>query len=268
MSRSTDEIYQDLKEQLQRRDRGFEVLCRAFEVNDNGSGIFNFNDFVEILGKGGIFLKRQELTKIYRQFDSELQEQLQSREFLNFIAGVESINYEESSEAPAGSQVMERVKNVLREKVRQKTVSGSSEELKLLRAFRHFDQDNTGYVNYDEFYAALERFGIKLQPDLSEELFAQFAVNGAREIAYGEFVAALYELEELSSSFVSKSMAVASSEADQKSKKFCDTGDMLINQEYDANININSSSDDSLDKTQPLDRENTVMWESDLPQVA
>lgn len=63
-------------------------LARAFAINDvTGSGMFNSQDFEDILAKVGLFARRQELNKLYRHFDTERKDELNYRSFLAALQG-------------------------------------------------------------------------------------------------------------------------------------------------------------------------------------
>lgn len=62
------------------------TLALAFKANDSKkNGMFDFGEVEAILAKGGLFLKRQELTKLFRHFDAAQNEQINYREFLRAI---------------------------------------------------------------------------------------------------------------------------------------------------------------------------------------
>lgn len=64
-------------------------LKKAFIINDlRGDGTFDFESFEGIMNKCGIFLKRQQLTKIYHHFNSDPSaENLSSKEFIAALVG-------------------------------------------------------------------------------------------------------------------------------------------------------------------------------------
>ncbi|XXQ30308.1 EF-hand domain-containing protein [Plasmodiophora brassicae] len=87
------------------------------------------------------------------------------------------------------------VAQVLKEKVRQKTRGSESEAYTLTRVFRHFDLDDTGTVDADEWTRALERFGILMPDKEGAALFQAHVTDGSGRIAYGDFVNDLYGIE-------------------------------------------------------------------------
>lgn len=87
MSLDYVEIVHNIRQQLSQSAGKTAALERAFQCNGDGSGKFNFEDFEAILSKVGIFLKRQDLTNLYRQFDEGQQEQLDSATFVSAIKG-------------------------------------------------------------------------------------------------------------------------------------------------------------------------------------
>jgi len=90
MSRDVVEIVHDLKTQLGRKcgTQGLRLLGRAFVVNDaSGSCQFNFYSFASIIAKAGVFLPRQEASKLYRFFDVSGTERVDYREFMRGLVG-------------------------------------------------------------------------------------------------------------------------------------------------------------------------------------
>lgn len=64
------------------------MLGRAFVVNDRlQNGLFDFVSFEAVLAKAGIFLRRQELTKLFKFYDVHGNERVDYREFLRGILG-------------------------------------------------------------------------------------------------------------------------------------------------------------------------------------
>lgn len=87
-STSTDlvEIVHNLRTKLE--DTTLLKLEACFKVNDiTKTGRFNWSDFDMILQKVGIFMKKQESTKLYRHFDHDKLEQVDCFEFLSALRG-------------------------------------------------------------------------------------------------------------------------------------------------------------------------------------
>jgi UMP-CMP kinase len=90
MSRDVVEIVHDIKTQLGRKcgTQGLRLLGRAFVVNDTTNTCqFNFYSFSNIIAKAGIFLSRQEASKLYRFFDVNGDEHVDYREFIRGLVG-------------------------------------------------------------------------------------------------------------------------------------------------------------------------------------
>merc|ERR1719424_15900 len=89
MSADLVEIVHNIRTQLgQKGGAALSTLALAFRVNDTKkTGIYTFDEFEAILGKAGVFLKRQELTKLFKHFDHEQNEQINYREFLRGVQG-------------------------------------------------------------------------------------------------------------------------------------------------------------------------------------
>ena len=86
---------------------------------------------------------------------------------------------------------LDGLKDEIREKVRQRTKCSKFENVTLYRACRHFDTDESGGIDCDEFSHALNTLGIHLPADEEEALFESFKPkNGA--ISYWDFSNALF----------------------------------------------------------------------------
>jgi len=84
----------------------------------------------------------------------------------------------------AGVQALERG---IRAKIHQKTSQVKGPVL-LRRAFKHFDNDESGGIDPDEFHAALSAFGLQFTPDQILALYNNYDVNRDGELSYSEFV--------------------------------------------------------------------------------
>lgn len=316
------EIVQDLRTQLgQKGGAALSTLALTFRVNDTKkNGIFSFDEFEAILGKGGLFLKRQHLSKLFKHFDHEQNEKINYREFLRAIQGEISprrmnmikmvwdllskgqneipvqevignftaqkhpqvlsgekteqqifrefvtnfenagnvaskiswegfadfyasvsagIPYnddyfvkmmecswgvvESSTSTEVPSALLRKVENVLREKIRQRTKSESSESETLRKAFKQQDLENCGMISYNDFLYALEFFGIVLEPKVSQALFAGFDCGDGR-INYAEFSAALYQGDNMASSY----KGIQKMEGSESKRVYMDTGSVLL----------------------------------------
>lgn len=87
---------------------------------------------------------------------------------------------------------MNRLCDILKEKVRQKTKGGGSEQATLQKSFNFFDQDESGMVTKDEFRQALMQFGITLEKKDIGAFFGNFDTDGSGTITTQEFCDNLY----------------------------------------------------------------------------
>jgi len=94
--------------------------------------------------------------------------------------------------ADVSTAEIERIKQLLIEKIRQKTTGAQSEGLTVLRVFRFFDLDNSGTVSFTEFVFTLERFGIVVDEKVSRALFDQVDISNSGRLSYDEFVSSLF----------------------------------------------------------------------------
>jgi len=87
---------------------------------------------------------------------------------------------------------LDMLKEEIREKVRQRTKCSKFENVTLYRACRHFDANDSGDIDVEEFSHALNTLGIHLPAEEEEALFESFKPkNGA--VSYWDFSKALFE---------------------------------------------------------------------------
>ena len=90
--------------------------------------------------------------------------------------------------------------NELKNKLSQKSYGSTIEEVVLLRAFKYFDLQNTGFCSKEIFTKTMLKIGITSLSDLEiSELFDQFNPNRDGLLDYKEFVSNLYSNKSLSS---------------------------------------------------------------------
>ena len=87
----------------------------------------------------------------------------------------------------------------LKNKLNQKCYGNTSEETVLIRAFKYFDLDNTGYSDIDTFLKTVKKIGItSLNDEEIYEIFSLFDTEKKGEIDYREFVSELFGNKSLS----------------------------------------------------------------------
>ncbi len=87
----------------------------------------------------------------------------------------------------------------LKNKLNQKCYGNTSEETVLIRAFKYFDLDNTGYSDIDTFLKTIKKIGItSLNDEEIYEIFSLFDTDKKGEIDYREFVSELFGNKSLS----------------------------------------------------------------------
>ena len=80
----------------------------------------------------------------------------------------------------------------LKNKVAMKTSGRLTEESVLLKAFKYFDLDNTGYCDQKKFIQTLLKIGITgFSDDNLREIYNYYS-NGNPDIDYKEYVGILY----------------------------------------------------------------------------
>lgn len=112
--------------------------------------------------------------------------------FIDIVERAWVIKEDESKYEDLSPARLAKIQAVLREKVRQKTKTGHSEQSSLAKHFNFFDIDNSGNVIYDEFVNALKRLGVVLDDPVSRAFFKSFDTSQSGRISYQEFVNALY----------------------------------------------------------------------------
>lgn len=96
--------------------------------------------------------------------------------------------------------MLDRVRHIFREKIRQKTTNTKSEVDQLRLVFKHFDLSNTGFIDYTGFRRAAERFGICLEDRTLQALFDEFA-NDEGRVDYLAFATSLYSEDTSSAAY-------------------------------------------------------------------
>lgn len=132
---------------------------------------------------------------------------------------------EMDGEVGVSTTLLRKVQAVLREKVRQRSRTTASEVETLRLGFKYFDNFNTGLVGFDDFKAALSRFGMVLDEQVYRGLFEEFDTSASGKIDYAHFAGVVYQDDPLSSSY--RSIAAAGDRV-QSDRSFLETEDMLV----------------------------------------
>ena len=80
----------------------------------------------------------------------------------------------------------------LKAKLEQKSSFSTSAETVLLRAFKYFDLDNSGAVNLQEFFKAVEKIGMVVDPQKLEALFYDYDADRSGALDYKEFSSGIF----------------------------------------------------------------------------
>lgn len=86
MSKDLVEIVNEFRMYLGQSADKTAKMEECFRVNSSGSDTYNFEDFEAVVNKSAVFLKRQDISKLYLHFDAEGNEELNWREFCRAIA--------------------------------------------------------------------------------------------------------------------------------------------------------------------------------------
>lgn len=164
VSGSLDAIYGAIREQVGKRvQSSLKLLAQSFKLFSPSTGAVTFDEFEQVLSKAGIFLKRQELTKLYRDLDTENNETASYFKFLDRLQpetsarrqriiqlAYDSIQKSIGSDAavPTVRQVAERFDAFSHPAV---VLGWSTPELALERFVRTIDEENRGSVSWDDF---------------------------------------------------------------------------------------------------------------------
>lgn len=80
---------------------------------------------------------------------------------------------------------------MLRDKLRLRMKGAETEQQVLLRAFKFVDLDDNGHLSFEEFRGVLERLGVQMPAERTEDLFQRFDKDGSGFIDYYEFAEAI-----------------------------------------------------------------------------
>ena len=90
--------------------------------------------------------------------------------------------------------------NELKNKLSQKSYGSTIEEVVLLRAFKYFDLQDTGFCSKEVFTKTMLKIGVTSLSDLEiSELFDQFNPNKDGLLDYKQFVSELYSNKSIGS---------------------------------------------------------------------
>jgi len=112
------------------------------------------------------------------------------------IDGFEELPAEEKgkiyqySRARAGLAGVRSLEAAIRNKIQQKTTGGP---FALRKAFKYFDRDGSGSIDPDEFYAAMDFFGLQFTADQVLGLFGEYDDDCSGSLEYYEFVEKLLD---------------------------------------------------------------------------
>jgi len=84
-----------------------------------------------------------------------------------------------------GTAGVKRLELAIRQKIEQRTVGGP---MVLRKAFKYFDQDASGDIDPDEFYAAMHAFGLEFTEDQVLALFGTYDSDRDGGLSYYEFI--------------------------------------------------------------------------------
>ena len=78
-------------------------------------------------------------------------------------------------------------------KLQQKSTAHISEETILMRSFKYFDLDNSGFVSFEEWVRAIEKIGVVLPDGINlREIFTAYDSDSSGELDYREFIAGVF----------------------------------------------------------------------------
>ena len=81
----------------------------------------------------------------------------------------------------------------LKDKLAQKTSTFQNAEAVLLKSFKHFDKDEDGCVDLDEWGKAVEKIGIVIRsPEDLQHLFTYYDTQQTGKLNYKEFAGILF----------------------------------------------------------------------------
>jgi Ca2+-binding EF-hand superfamily protein len=93
-------------------------------------------------------------------------------------------------------------------KLQQKSTAHVSEETILMRSFKYFDLDNSGFVSFEEWIRAIEKIGVVLPEGTNlREIFTLYDTDSSGELDYREFIAGVFGENSASGKFLAPQKA-------------------------------------------------------------
>merc|ERR1712144_32095 len=89
-----------------------------------------------------------------------------------------------------GVEGVRKLEHDIRVKIEQRTSGGP---FALRKAFKYFDRDGSGSIDPDEFYAAMDFFGLQFTEDQVLGLFGTYDDDRSGSLEYYEFVEKLLD---------------------------------------------------------------------------
>ncbi|SPQ98984.1 unnamed protein product (mitochondrion) [Plasmodiophora brassicae] len=199
-SRGELETQQILIDKVKQKCIGLNQLKRSIGLDCATRSIqeIDFEQFVQLCNKLDMGVSRQSMLRLFNKFKSDpASNAIDYDRFMNTLA-------KEGFDPTAGlaGQFAERELRVARQPnldisssavdvdyiIRDKLTSRAHGRPRLLRAFRVFDTDGSGQLEFDEFAMGCRRLGIQLNEQDLLKVFQSYAAPGTAAIDYHKFV--------------------------------------------------------------------------------
>ena len=206
-----------LQEKIQQRGKsGANQIMKQFKVLDrDGSGSVDQDELKTFLGHYNVQLKPDVLRNFMRKYDKDGDGTIDYLEFVKHVlpedfpdnsdekehevfalAAKDSKKSSRASTPAAPNRLaykkrpmsVEQIEETLRQKINQRTRGGP---FVLRQAFKFFDKDGSGQIDYDELKEVLDRFNIHPDEKEFKELMEKYDQDKSGDIDYYEFIGTL-----------------------------------------------------------------------------
>lgn len=206
-----------LREKINQRTRGgANLLLRQFrELDADLSGSIDKQELSEFLGQYNIRLESAVLDNVMRKYDKDGDGSIDYTEFAKNVLPEDfpsanepaykgfQLKSQESPQKPkphskpnpdnqwsaAGrpSRTVESIEELLRNKIAERQAGGTTSLTGLRRAFRHFDQNDSGSITTRQVREVLDKFNVYVSEDEFRSFMGKYDGLGSGSVTYEDF---------------------------------------------------------------------------------